>query len=82
MAQSAHSINKVVIAMDARVLTQDKNESGNMSIKDTEVETKGSEVQNGYDNVMLQTVKKHENSPCTHLIILHATKSQYFFRSK
>ena len=37
-AQSAHSINKVAIAMDARVLTQDKNESENMSIKDTKVE--------------------------------------------
>ena len=57
MAQSAHSINKVVIAMDARVLTQDKNESENMSIKDTEVKTNESEVQNGCDNVVLQMVK-------------------------
>ena len=57
MAQSAHSINKVVIAMDARVLTQDKNESENMSIKDTKVKTNESEVQNGCDNVMLQMVK-------------------------
>ena len=57
MTQSAHSINKVAIAMDTRVLTQDKNESENMSIKDTKVKNNESEVQNGHDNVMLQTVK-------------------------
>ena len=81
MAQSAHSINKVAIAMDARVLTQDKNESENMSIKDTKVKTNESEVQNGCDNVMLQMVKNMRIPPAR-IIILHTAKSQYFFRSK
>ena len=62
-AQSAHSINKVAIAMDARVLTQDKNESENIPIKDTKVKTDESEVQNGCDNVMLQMVKNMRIPP-------------------